>query len=50
MAALLHQQSRPNYDYGVSDLSAGVRTIFICHIVGEEATKYSTRCLLFYWL
>ena len=29
MAALLHQQNRPNYDYGVSDLSAGVRTTFI---------------------
>ena len=29
MTALLHQESRPNYDYGVSDLSAGVRTTFI---------------------
>jgi hypothetical protein len=29
MAALLHQQSRPNYDYEVSDLKAGVRTTFI---------------------
>jgi hypothetical protein len=29
MAALRHQQSRPNYDYGVPDLSAGVRTNFI---------------------
>lgn len=29
MAALLHQQSRPNYGYGVSNLSAGVRTTFI---------------------
>ena len=29
MAALLRQQSRPDYDNGVSDLSAGVRTTFI---------------------
>ena len=29
MAALLHQQRRPNYDYGAPDLSAGVRTTFI---------------------
>jgi hypothetical protein len=29
MAALLHQQSRPNYDYEVSDLSAGIWTTFL---------------------
>jgi hypothetical protein len=28
MAALFRQQSRPDYNYGVSDLSAGVRTTF----------------------
>jgi hypothetical protein len=33
MAALLHKQRRPNYDYGVPDLSAGVRTTFIYVIV-----------------
>ena len=36
MTALLHQQSRPNYDYGVSDLRAGVRTTFIYDILWGE--------------
>ena len=36
MTALLHQESRPNYDYGVSDLRAGVRTTFIYVILWGE--------------
>jgi hypothetical protein len=36
MTALLHQESRPNYDYGVSDLRAGVRTTFIYDILWGE--------------
>jgi hypothetical protein len=41
--ALLHQQSRPNYDYGVSDFSAGVRTTFIHVILWEERLPNALR-------
>ena len=43
MTALLHQQSRPNYDYGVSDFSAGVRTTFIYVILWEERLPNALR-------
>jgi hypothetical protein len=40
MAALLRQQSRPDYDSGVSDLSAGVRTTFI-NFMNKRLYKYN---------